>query len=299
MSTAKPRLPRILLALEYARYAQEYLRSLPPEHFMEAVPQATQRKITVESFDLIHADCPEIQAFNELLIQYQLGNRRRPGQVVPDNMVVRYKDPIKATGSFDVPLQPVGPLVVLEYVSKNSERKDYEENFTKYERELKVPYYLLFYPDEQELTLYHLKRRKYVSVKPNEHGRYAIPELDLEAGIHDGWMRYWYKGKLLPLPADLQRDLDEARQQARQAQEMAEQERRRAEEERRRAEEERRRAEQEHQRAEEERRRAEQAAELAAGLERRIEAEQEARRALERELEQLRARLGQGRPQGE
>jgi hypothetical protein len=185
-------------------------------------------------------------------------------------MVLKYKDPIKASGSFDVPLQPVGPLLVLEYVSKGNERKDYEENFRKYERDLKVPYYLLFYPDEQELTLYHLRRGKYASVQPNEHGRLAIPELNLEVAIHDGWARYWYKGKLLLLPADLQRDLDEARQQARRAEELAEQERQRAE----------------------------QAAALAAGLERRVEEEQEARRALERELEQLRAQVRQGRPPG-
>ena len=43
---------------------------------------------------------------------------------------------------------------MLEYVSKSSRRKDYDDNFDKYERDLKVPYYLTFYPDDQELTLY-------------------------------------------------------------------------------------------------------------------------------------------------
>ena len=42
-------LPRPLLRLEYARAAEDYLRSLPLEHFMEATPQATQREITVEN----------------------------------------------------------------------------------------------------------------------------------------------------------------------------------------------------------------------------------------------------------
>src|SRR5262249_61966053 len=107
-----------------------------------------------------------IQYFNELLVQYPLKRGGRIGQGVPDNMVVLHPEPIKAKGSFDLPLQPVGPFWVLEYVSKYNRRKDYEQSFEKYERDLRVPYYLLFYPDEQELTLYRHTRKKYVSVKP-------------------------------------------------------------------------------------------------------------------------------------
>jgi Uma2 family endonuclease len=206
-------LPRALLEVRYYAAAQEYLRKLPLEHFMEATPQATQRKITLESLDLVHARRPDVQVFNELLVQYPLPRRKRPGQVVPDNMVVVHTEPIKAEGSYDVPLQPVGPLWVLEYVSKNNRRKDYDDNMRKYEHELKVPYYLLFVPDEQELTLYHHTGARYVSVMPNEQGRYVITELELEMGLRDGWVRYWYQGELLPLPADLQRSLDEARKQ--------------------------------------------------------------------------------------
>ena len=46
MATDKP---LSQLRLEYEEAAQAYLRSLPPEHFMESVTQSTQRKITVES----------------------------------------------------------------------------------------------------------------------------------------------------------------------------------------------------------------------------------------------------------
>jgi Uma2 family endonuclease len=49
-----------------------------------------------------------------------------------------------------VPLAPAPPFWVLEYVSKDSERKDYTDRFRKYERELKVPYYLVFYPEDQK-----------------------------------------------------------------------------------------------------------------------------------------------------
>jgi Uma2 family endonuclease len=211
MAASQP--PRTLVEIAYAEAAREYLRKLPREHFMESTPQATQRKITLESMDLVHVQRPDIQTFNELLIQKRVGKRKKPVQVVPDNMVVVCGSPIKAEGSYAVPLQPVGPFWVLEYVSKSSKRKDYEDNHDKYEQVFQVPYYLTFHPDEQELTLFQLKEGRYVSVKPNDHGRYSIPELDLEPGLLDGWVRFWFRGDLLPLPADLQRDLEQTRRE--------------------------------------------------------------------------------------
>src|SRR5262249_18297048 len=86
-------------------------------------------------------------------------------------------------------------------------------------------------------TLYHHTGKKYLTVKPNKHGRYAIPELDLEVGLLDGWPRYWYQGELLLLPADLQRDLNEARRRADEEKRRADEEKRRADEEKRRADE--------------------------------------------------------------
>lgn len=160
-----------------------------------------------------------MQVFNELLVQYPLPRRKRPGQVVPDSMVVIHPRPIQADGSYNTPLQPVGPFWVLEYVSKSNERKDYTDSMNKYEHDLKVPYYLMFVPESQEMALYHHNGEKYVSVKPNTHGRCEIPELELEVGLHGGWMRYWFRGELLPLPAELQGELQKERE-ARQAAEQ-------------------------------------------------------------------------------
>jgi Uma2 family endonuclease len=226
MSTQKP---RTLLRIKYENAAEAYLKSLPLEHFMEATAQGNQRKITLESLDLVHARCPEVQVFNELLVQYPRRGQRKIGQVVPDNMVVIWPEPIQANGSYDLPLQPVGPFWVLEYVSKHNKRKAYEDNMHKYEKELKVPYYLLFYPDNRELTLFRLSSREYRSVLPNEEGRYAIERLDIEVALLDDWVRFWYKGELLPLPADLQRDLDETRRELRRVTRRAEEQARRAE----------------------------------------------------------------------
>ncbi|MHB1426056.1 MAG: Uma2 family endonuclease [Gemmataceae bacterium] len=229
MATTKP---RILLSLEYDRYAREYMRRLRPEHFMEAIGQSTQRKITVESLDLVQARRPEVQVFSELLVQYPHGREPRPHQVVPDNMVVIHDTPIKVEGSFNLPLQPAGPFWVLEYVSKDSKRKDYDDSFYKYEHELKVPYYLIFHPDEQELTLFRHTKRKYVSVEPNENGRLALSELELEMGLIGEWCRFWYQGELLPLPADLFRELEKSRRQTEEERQRADRAEQRAEQER-------------------------------------------------------------------
>lgn len=220
--------PPVMTPEDYEKAAQAYLRRLKPEHFMESIHQATQRKITLESLDLVRARRPEVQVFNELLVQYPRPRRRRPGQVVPDNMVVLWPHRLRLSGSFDVEHQPARPFWVLEYVSKSNRRKDYEDNFRHYEAELEVPYYLLFYPDNQELTLYRHNGKKYVSIPPDENGRSPLPELELEVALLDGWVRYWFRGELLPLPADLLAALDEAvqaRDAAQQARDAAERER--------------------------------------------------------------------------
>jgi Uma2 family endonuclease len=260
-----PHLPRAIQAVVYERAAQAYWLSLPPEHFMEGTDQGRQRAITLASLELVRARRRGVWVFNELLVQYPRRGQKKLGQVVPDNMLVVTEQTIRAETSYNVTLEPAPPFLVFEYVSTSNPRKDYQDSFRKYERELKVPYYAIFYPETQDLTLYRHNSRKYVTVKPNEEGRYPIPELELELGILNEWMRFWYQGELLPLPAELQAELEKARRQA-------DQEKRRADEEKRRADEEKRRADEEKRRADE----------LQTHLE-----------AAKRELAELRARLNQ------
>ena len=188
----------------YERLANEYCRSLPLEHFMESTDQANQRKITLESLDLVSAQWPEFQVFSELLILYPLtdADLKKPTRVCPDNMVVVHDEPIKAKGSFNVPLQPAGPTLILEYVSTENPRKDYVDNRRRYANDLQVPYYLLFEPEAQKLTVFRLSGKKYVAVKPNAADRLEIPPLKLEVAILDGWVRFWFEGELLPLPGE-------------------------------------------------------------------------------------------------
>ena len=206
----------------YERDADEYCRSLPLEHFMESTTQSTQRKITVSSLDLVSRMWPEFQVFSELLIQYVLPGEdlKRPIRVVPDNMVFVHSEPIQARGSYMLPLQTIVPTLVLEYVSKDSNRKDYFDNRLKYEVDLHVPNYLVFHPEKQNLTLFRMDEERYETVKPNFNKRLAIPDLDLEVAILDRWVRYWFRGELLPLPGDLL-DSRNAERSSRKAEEKA------------------------------------------------------------------------------
>lgn len=189
----------------YEEEARKYQATLTLEDYMEATDHATQREITLESFAVIRETRPDIHCFNELLVQYPRRGAS-PGKVVPDNFVVVYPAPLGSLTSFALELQPVGPLLVLEYVSKHTERKDSEENFELYERELRVPFYLLSYRDNQELSLFRRGKTKYSSVKPNKAGRLAVPELETEAAILDDWVRFWFRDELVPLPGELVRE---------------------------------------------------------------------------------------------
>src|SRR2546421_78457 len=122
---------------DYERAANRYARQLPLEHFMEGLPQSGQREITLESLSLLRARCPDVQVYNEMLVQYFFEGRLR--QVVPDNMVRRSTQPPVSPTCYIVEKEQVLPLLVLEYVSPNSKRKDYQESFRKDEQELRIP----------------------------------------------------------------------------------------------------------------------------------------------------------------
>ena len=248
---------------DYDRAAQEYCASLPLEHFMEGTGQSTQRKISWFSLLFVAHRLLRMQVFNELLVQYP----RNGGlaQVVPDNMVIRSKRKLRTASSFNIVFETVYPFWMLEYVSKHDKRKDYEDNLVKYEQDLRVPYYLIFDPETRDLILYSHNGTRFERVEPNQHGRLAVPELQVEVALLDGWARFWFRGELVPLPEDLQDEvdklidqLDEARTEVVQARRLADRRKRRAEQERQQKEEARHQAEQEKQRAEQEKQRAEQ-----------------------------------------
>lgn len=225
---------------DYERSAREYCASLPLEHFMEATPQATQREITLESLALVKVQRPDIQVFNELLVQYPIN--AHVAKVVPDNMVVLSDEPILATGSYNLPFEQVSPFWVLEYVSEGTPRKDYHDNFQKYQDELKVPYYLLFRPDNLDVQLHHHNGFQYERVRPNADGRLSIPNLEIEIALLGGWVRFWYQSELLPLPAELQTQVDDLSERLDKAESRMERAEGRAHRQKQRADREKKRA---------------------------------------------------------
>ena len=199
--------PGSMTAEDYDQAAQEYLESLPLEHFMESTSQSIQRAITTESLEILKSYRPEVQLFNELLIQY-------PGpqglkRVVPDSMVVLAEQFGPQRSNFALELESAPPFWVLEYVSPSSRDKDYVDSFNKYEQELQVRYYLSFDFDRQDLRLCRHDGERYVRLEPDITGRVAIEELDLLIGLHETWIRFWYQGQLLPLPRELKQQLEE------------------------------------------------------------------------------------------
>jgi hypothetical protein len=82
----------------------------------------------------------------------------------------------------------------------------------------------------------------------------------MEVAIRDGWVRYWHKGELLPLPLEREAELGEMRKrfdEERSARLRAEEEAERATKEANRLTQEKERAEKEKERAEKEKERAE------------------------------------------
>jgi hypothetical protein len=201
-------LPRALVEARYRRAAQAYMRSLPLTHFAQTTRQARQHALTFSTLGLIRSHRPDVHVFNELLIQFPRPRRRRRGRVVPDNMIVLSADPIRANLSFDLPLEPAGPFCVFDYPEEGNTRKDYDASFRVYERELKVPWCVRFTTDSRALALYRHTGTRYEPQAPNERGRLAIPELEVEMAVLDGWGRYWHRGELLLTSVEMVRELE-------------------------------------------------------------------------------------------
>ena len=289
----------ILTAEEHEQCAKEYMRSLPLEHYAEAIGQSHQRGITLKSLSVLKARRPDVQSFNELLVQYHHGRDSRLRQVVPDNMVLVWHEPIKANLSFNLPLQPVRPLWVLDYLSKYSHRKDYNDHFRKYERELKVPYYLRIDTDNQQFILYHHTGQKYVSVKPNAKGRLELPQLNLEIGLLDGEVRYWSQGELLLLPGELLREIEKYRRLVDAAKQNADEAEQRADEAEQRADEAEQRADVAKRRADEAEQRVDEAKRGADDAKQSLDEEKKARLAVEKQVKRLRSKRNPEQTQSE
>ena len=192
--------PRLKLIYEYAAAAYWYIQKHCHDELDPVA--AEQRQHTAWSFAVLRGARLDIQLFTGRLIQYEQPGTDDPGQIAPDHFVVVHPKRIDARERFAIPYQPVGPLVVIDYTPA-ADRKYEPERRETYQERLKALYYLRFDLMDRKLTLFRLADGEYVSVRPNPAGRQAVPELEMEAATVDDWVRFWFRGELLPLPADV------------------------------------------------------------------------------------------------
>jgi len=156
--------------------------------------------------------------------------------------------------------EPVKPLILIEYVSKDgSEEHDatpYKGKFWVYEQAVCAPYYAIFDAAKTSLEVYRLEAGRYQPQPANAAGRFPIEALRIELGLWEGryrtmtgpWLRVWDAdtGQMILLSEEraeaAEGIIDETRQLLNEETERAEAERKRADEEKRRAEDEKRRA---------------------------------------------------------
>lgn len=185
---------RIVTEEEYQRAEARYFREETLEDMSESEESFVQREITLAALNHLKACFPDISIFNELLVLYPLAEGI--GRVVPDNFIARHVPQAAWKSSFRV-TSTNRPFWVVEYVSPSTPNKDYVESFEKYE-DLQIPYCTMFEHPVQKLTMFHSVGNRYEPMRADSLNRYSIPELDLQVGIMDGWMRFWFRGELLP-----------------------------------------------------------------------------------------------------
>ncbi|MDA1017068.1 MAG: hypothetical protein O3A00_21745 [Planctomycetota bacterium] len=193
----------LFTAAEYEAAALTYYESLPLEHFMEATDQSLQREIALSSFRVLRTRQSGVRLYNELLFQWvEDGEIQR---LVPDNslFLTDEADDVSRT-SFNFELETGRPLVDMEWISDSDLRKDRPggATFAKNER-IKVPYYLCFHRATQTFEVFEHNGTNYDLMPTEPNGRYRIPEIDLEIGLKERWVRFWHRGELLPLPDEL------------------------------------------------------------------------------------------------
>jgi len=122
------------LELKYRYSAAAYWFIQRHRHDDVEPAQAAQRDITRWAFEAVRGARPDVQPFTNLLIQYPQAGEEEPGQLTPDNTVFVHSARLKVSASFNAPMQPVGPFIAMEYTERSRAER--------YEKELKVPYYL-------------------------------------------------------------------------------------------------------------------------------------------------------------
>ena len=180
---------------------------------MEPTSQATQREITLESLALVRARRPEVQVFNELLVQYPGRAARGLGRWCPTIWSSFTISRSRRRAAMTCHCSRSALSGCWNMFRRGITRKDYDDNMRKYEARAEGSVLPAIRPRPARIDVVPAHRGSLSLGPPDADGRCAIPELDLSLGLRHSWLRFWYQGELLPLPADLQRALDAVKQQ--------------------------------------------------------------------------------------
>lgn len=115
--------------------------------------------------------------------------------------------------SYTPHLEGEGPAIVMEFISA-TEGGEYSikpsypyGKWFFYEQILRVPIYVIFEPEIDQLEVYQLQEGQYKALEPSAEGRYWLGEIGLSLGVWQGqkaevtapWLRWWDEsGRLLP-----------------------------------------------------------------------------------------------------
>ncbi len=112
--------------------------------------------------------------------------------------------------------ESIAPLIIIEFASDDgSDEHDATPSsgkFWVYERAIRPAYYAIFLVATGDLEVYRHVEGRFEALRPNQDGRFSIPQLGVELGVWEGyfinerapWLR-WYEtdGTLVPTSAEV------------------------------------------------------------------------------------------------
>jgi Uma2 family endonuclease len=114
------------------------------------------------------------------------------------------------------------PNLIVEILSKSTAKIDRELKKQLYQDTFRTPDYFWFDPETQELAGFHLVDGKYQPLNPNPQGHLWSEQLQLNVGIHNGFLRFFTpSGELIPVPIEI---VEQESHRAEQESQRAEQE---------------------------------------------------------------------------
>jgi Uma2 family endonuclease len=124
----------------------------------------------------------------------------------PDFFLVLGVEPKKQRNSWVVENEGKYPDLIVEILSKSTQKKDRGEKKAIYEKIFKTPEYILFDPDTLSLEGHRLVRGRYAPIRPDARGRLWSERLGLSFGVHGDALRLFTPdGSLVPLPEEAAR----------------------------------------------------------------------------------------------